>query len=455
MRLGDLTQVRCQNASAHPRAGDRRHHRPAQSLRRTSALRACGCGLMLATAFSLGCAAAPAPLTATETQRIDERAALPLASPATGDEQQVTVEGRAPLVSGSTASARDAALGDAMRHAVEQVVGTLVDSRTLVENFVTVRDRIYSASDGYVSRYDVLAEGVEADGQTYHVRILATVRRGRVKDDLASYRILQVKTGRKRVMVVGEADPAAEIAAQEAASYVAAAVAGANAALAEREFRVFDAEATAKVAARIGLAAGTQGESELVRSALAQGAELCVLLAVAPGKRAAAGPGRFSMGYATVRAKAFDATTGRLLGVGSGDASERARTEPGPQDWLRAVGAAADGAARLAVARVAPSMIQAAAAVDRDLGTPYQVVLLGYREADVDRVIEFLESAADSKGFRELARQPGHVELEVFWSDVDTTGLNRTLRTEMKARGVELVTKDQAGSRIVFEQPGR
>lgn len=409
-------------------------------------------GSSLALAFVAACAAAPLPLAPAPAV---ERSIETAAPPSSVDEQRVTVEGRAALGRGGVSAARDAAIRDAMRRAVEQVVGTLIDSRTLTENFVTVRDHIYAASDGYVSRYDVVSEGTEADGETYAVRLDAVVRRGRVKDDLATYRILQVQTGRKRVMVIGRSDPAAGLGAAEAESYVGAAVAGANAALAEREFRMFDAEATAAVARRIGTAMGAAGESELVRLGLDQGAEQVVVLAVACGKRAAPGPGRFSMGYATVRAKAFDASTGRVLGTGTADASERARTEPTAQDWIRAVGAAADRAARLAAAQVAPQMLQAAAAVDRDLGTPYTVVLVGYGEGEVDRVIDFLESAPDAKGVRELVRQPGHVEIELFWGDVDTTALNRVLRDELRGRGVELVTKDQAGSRIVFEKPRR
>lgn len=403
-------------------------------------------------ALVAACAAVPVPLTpAVPPQPVQQAPPPSLAA----DEQHVTVEGRAALGHGGVAGARDVAIRDAMRRAVEQVVGTLIDSRTLTENFVTVRDHVYAASDGYVSRYDVVSEGTEADGETYVVRLDAVVRRGRVKDDLATYRILQVQTGRKRVMVIGRADPAAGLDAVEAASYVDAAVAGANAALAEREFRIFDAAATAAVARRVGAAMGGAAESELVRLGLDQGAEQVVVLAVACGKRAASGPGRFSMAYATVRSKAFDATTGRVLGVGSADASERARTEPTAQDWVRTVGAAADRAARLAAQQVAPQMMQAATTVDRDLGTPYTLVLSGYGEAEVDRVVDFLQSSPDAKGVRELVRQPGHVELEVFWGDVDTTALNRTLREELRDRGVELVTKDQAGSRIVFEKPRR
>lgn len=44
---------------------------------------------------------------------------------------------------------------DAMRNAVEQVMGTLVDSRTLTENYQVVEDNIYLTSRGFIQNYTV------------------------------------------------------------------------------------------------------------------------------------------------------------------------------------------------------------------------------------------------------------------------------------------------------------
>ena len=44
---------------------------------------------------------------------------------------------------------------DALRNAVEQAVGVLVDSETLVRNNVLLRDEIYTKSRGFITNYTV------------------------------------------------------------------------------------------------------------------------------------------------------------------------------------------------------------------------------------------------------------------------------------------------------------
>ena len=54
---------------------------------------------------------------------------------------------------------RESALRDARRVAVEQVVGTFVDSRTLVENSMVALDNIYTKSQGFVGKVTVINSG--------------------------------------------------------------------------------------------------------------------------------------------------------------------------------------------------------------------------------------------------------------------------------------------------------
>ena len=56
---------------------------------------------------------------------------------------------------------RAAALHDAMRNAIEQKIGILLDSQTIVENYQTISDTIYSHSEGYVTDYTILNETTE------------------------------------------------------------------------------------------------------------------------------------------------------------------------------------------------------------------------------------------------------------------------------------------------------
>lgn len=63
---------------------------------------------------------------------------------------------------------KDSAVRDAMRNAVEQVVGTFVDSRTLVDKSVVAMDEIYTKSQGYVKDVKVVSENKSDNG--YHIR---------------------------------------------------------------------------------------------------------------------------------------------------------------------------------------------------------------------------------------------------------------------------------------------
>lgn len=118
--------------------------------------------------------------------------------PVLAQSQTVTAEGVAGIQGGDKAIARDNAVQDALRKAVEQAVGTMVASETLVENFVTVKDNILSKSQGYVQNYKVVKEG--ADKDLYNVTIAATVSVGSLKNDLAALGLLQARVGKPRTL---------------------------------------------------------------------------------------------------------------------------------------------------------------------------------------------------------------------------------------------------------------
>ena len=63
---------------------------------------------------------------------------------ASEDTKDILAEGVGAVVAGNQAKARDEALRDAMRKAIEQAVGTVISSETIVENFQLLSDRIYT-----------------------------------------------------------------------------------------------------------------------------------------------------------------------------------------------------------------------------------------------------------------------------------------------------------------------
>ena len=111
--------------------------------------------------------------------------------------QTVVAEGMA-SAQGNPAIARDNAVQDALRKAVEQAVGTMVASETLVENFQVVRDSIYNKSSGYIKEYKIVKETPGKD--LYAVTISAVVGVGELKNDLGALGLLIARAGKPRTL---------------------------------------------------------------------------------------------------------------------------------------------------------------------------------------------------------------------------------------------------------------
>lgn len=104
-------------------------------------------------------------------------------NPAWAAEETVEVTGVAAVVNDDVAHARDKAIDDAKRRAVEQVAGAQVSSQSITENFQLVEERIYARASGFVRRYEIKSEFKDPDG-TYQVKVKATVDAGSVAEHL-------------------------------------------------------------------------------------------------------------------------------------------------------------------------------------------------------------------------------------------------------------------------------
>ncbi len=111
--------------------------------------------------------------------------------------QTVVAEGMA-SAQGNPAIARDNAVQDALRKAVEQAVGTMIASETLIENFQVVRDSIYNKSSGYIKEYKIVKETPGKD--LYAVTISAVVGVGELKNDLGALGLLIARAGKPRTL---------------------------------------------------------------------------------------------------------------------------------------------------------------------------------------------------------------------------------------------------------------
>ena len=113
----------------------------------------------------------------------------------------IVVVGVGTILANDRGAARDQAIDDGMRKAVQQALGTYIKSETLVENFQLVDDRILSWSAGYVKKYEILKEG-KAQMDSYEVQMRATVNLAELRhDDGALAALLEKENPRVMVMI--------------------------------------------------------------------------------------------------------------------------------------------------------------------------------------------------------------------------------------------------------------
>ena len=117
--------------------------------------------------------------------------------------QTVTSKGVATVFGEDKGLARDQAIDDALRKAVEQTLGTFIQASTLVQNNMVVEDNILSWSNGYVRSYRVIQEG-SPDLANYEVTIEAIVELANLKNDWESVQNLLNRMGNPRMMFMIE-----------------------------------------------------------------------------------------------------------------------------------------------------------------------------------------------------------------------------------------------------------
>ena len=109
--------------------------------------------------------------------------------------QDVSVQGK-----GTT---KDDALRDAFRTAVEQTVGTLVDSQTLVKNYQVVSDEIYTKSQGFVQDSQITNEQFSSGIYTLTVTVTVnTDPNSALYSRLQKLRLIEVMLRDPRIAVL-------------------------------------------------------------------------------------------------------------------------------------------------------------------------------------------------------------------------------------------------------------
>ncbi len=122
---------------------------------------------------------------------------------ADGQEESVQViraEGVGTILNHDIAHARDAAINDALRKAVEQGVGVIVEANTITENYFAIEDNIYTKARGFVAGYTPVSEKTE--GNLIKVALDVRVSSGKIIDKLIDLNFIHSFAHKPRIMVM-------------------------------------------------------------------------------------------------------------------------------------------------------------------------------------------------------------------------------------------------------------
>lgn len=364
--------------------------------------------------------------------------------------QEVIATGSAEIYRGNVGSARNQALQNAQRQAVEQGVGALIDSQTISQNFQIIKDQILSASRGFVTRYEILEEGHTQDNASYQVKIRAFVSDKGIRDKLTALRILHKKMGNKRLMVIYHKQDAK--AAAKKFQTIPALMGTLRDEFNQAGFRVFNDAVMQNVYKAIEVGGMIDRPAEiLIALALDQQAEILIATEMIAGKRGKQG-GSFNALKADVRLSVYDVSTGRQIADVRGSGKKLSTGRQGAfdvhKDLKKASGTAARKAAKQAIRKIADYYQSIG-----EQGFAYLMVFRNYSQDEEDEILDYLESIPGFKDLSELKNSPNYLELELFSSE-SKSRLRRKIRRDLRAKNIALLSQQTVGNRLLFIKPG-
>lgn len=131
----------------------------------------------------------------------------------------VTAKGISFFEPGRELIARDKAIDEAKRAALEQAIGATVESSTTVENFTVIKDQIMSRTAGYLKNIKIIEEK-KTDMGTIEVKIEADIETSAMLEDLDRFKkvLSWQKNPRISIVIDQDADKSFLPAAQKSAA---------------------------------------------------------------------------------------------------------------------------------------------------------------------------------------------------------------------------------------------
>ncbi len=231
----------------------------------------------------------------------------------------IEATGTGSIFSDDVAGARDRAIDDALRKAVQQALGTYISSEVQVQNYMVVEDNILSWTRGYVRNYSIVSD-YKKTPELYEVQLQAEVELGDLRKDADAVKNLIDNMGNPRVMIIMEEQNIG--ASRDQYHWFEVDMTAAETAIMEKfigsDFPVVDPSTVRRNIERDQVLAALEGDNTAAAAiGLSMGAEIIVtgkaIARVATGVNLAG----MKSCQANVTARVVETDVGRVLATGS------------------------------------------------------------------------------------------------------------------------------------------
>lgn len=354
-------------------------------------------------------------------------------------------KGSAKIFNDNEGSARNQALRNALRDAVKQGVGLLLDSKTIVKNWAVIRDEVFSSARGFVKKYSILKDEKQAD--TWFIEIDAEVASANIKDKLGELRILHQKMGNKRMMVIYRPEHPDALKPQHSA--VLSALTSIPSELNQSGFRVFDQRTLDHISRKTSQSGGTK--EEWMKIADQQQVDILAEFELIAGRQKPFSRSMFSAAKVSIRMRVYDVSTGRLISNSQTNQKQMTNAKVGSYDWDSALAKAGEKAGKVVTAETINNIVEYYKSVG-DIGNSFLIIFKDFSEDEEDMILDSLENLEGYQSLSELQNIPNLLRVEYF-STMEKSRLRRKIRLAAKEQKIKLKTKEMAGNRLVFIKP--
>ncbi len=346
---------------------------------------------------------------------------------------------------------RQMAIENAKRSAVEQGVGTLIDSKTKIADFQVLSDKIYSRASGYISNYNILSEGKTPDGSMYTVTIQADVQTTSIKNDLRAVGILMAQIGNPRFMAVYM--PETKSSMYRNSQVVRAAEQAINGVFARKGFVVLDRMFIDNIYNEIEQAGRIDVDmDDLSALALKYKADLLLVYDVHAAKKTGGQSKYFGGILVEIALRAAAPATADLIAQKSGDLYVKTMKMSGDYyDDMQAAKAADKLGKAIADALIGDTLAYYERAVHA--GTRFDLWFRNFSEDETYSIVDVIEQMSGFKDKNVRNESPGNFQLDVNYQG-KKFDFKRELFRGMKQQGIQFATQQAKGNRFLLFKKG-